>query len=116
MRNELERLAVEYGLPTCMSFLAAVLRLMFTQPRESFWGAVRTIFVALVAGNFVAKLVVEFQPNWSPTVVNSITILAAISASDLLPALLKWLRSVKDNPEELGNTLSRIVPFIGRKR
>ena len=114
MRNEFERLLLEYGIPSGMSFLAAALRLMFTHPRESFWGALRTIFVSLVFGNLAAKLVQEFYPSAPQVVANSIIILAAISASDILPAFLKWLKTVKEDPSKLGEAISAIIPWVGR--
>lgn len=100
MRNEAERLAIQWGVPIAIALIAVAVRLLFSVRRLTLLGIARSIVVGVFVGSMV-NLYLGDVSSMTDGARGAIVGVSAVLAEDLVVAMLVLGRRIRENPETI---------------
>lgn len=100
MRNESERLAVEWGIPIAIVFLAVGARMLMSTDRLTLLGIIRGVVVGLFVGCLV-NLYLSDIPTMGDGTRGALVGAAAVLAEDLVVILMRLGKYLRNRPESV---------------
>lgn len=100
MRNDAERLAVQWGIPIVLALLAVGARLLMSTDRLTLLGIVRGVVVGLFVGCAVNLYLTDISTIGDGT-RGAIVGAAAVLAEDLVVILMRVGRYLRNRPETI---------------
>lgn len=110
MRNDAERLAMEWGVPLVIAILAVGVRLVMSVERQTIGGILRGIFIGLFVGSMANLYFSDYDLGYGTK--GALIGLCVVISEDLIVALIKIGKYIRNHPEN-------VVDFIinrGRKK
>lgn len=109
MRNDAERLAVQWGVPIAIALVAVAVRLLVSANRLTLLGVFRGIVVGLFVGGMV-NLYLSDVVSMGEGTRGAIVGVSAVLAEDLVAGLLSVGKRIREKPESIFEII-----FRGRK-
>lgn len=106
MRNEAERLAIQWGVPIAIALVAVAVRLLFSVNRLTLLGIARGVTVGLFVGSMVNLYLGDVE-GMSDGTRGAIVGVSAVLAEDLIMALLAFGKRIREQPETLLEVIFR---------
>lgn len=100
VRNEAERIAIQWGLPLALVLLAVGARLLMSTDRLTLLGIVRGIVVGLFVGCLV-NLYLSDMPAIGDGARGAIVGASAVLAEDLIVIMLRVGKYLRNRPESI---------------
>lgn len=97
VRNEAEKMALEYGMPVIIAFLAICVRMAFSADKFTVIGFLRTALVGVFVGALTSMYVSEIH-GLTQGEKGALIGLAVVLAEDLIVAVLSVGKQIRDNP------------------
>lgn len=100
MRNEAERLAVQWGIPLALALLAVGARLLMSTDRLTLIGILRGVVVGLFVGCLV-NLYLSDVPTMGEGTRGALVGASAVLAEDLVVMLMRVGKYLRNRPETI---------------
>lgn len=100
MRNEAERMAVQWGIPLALALLAVGARLLMSTDRLTLLGIARGVVVGLFVGSLVNLYLSDIATLGEGT-RGALVGASAVLAEDLVVMLMKVGKYLRDRPETI---------------
>lgn len=106
VRNDAERIALQWGVPIAIALMAVAVRLLFAAKRLTLLGVARSVVVGVFVGSMV-NLYLGDMPSMSDGTRGAIVGVSAVLAEDLIIALLAFGRRIREQPDQLLDLIFR---------
>ena len=100
MRDDVERLAIQWGVPVAIALVAVAVRLLFSVRRLTLLGITRSIIVGVFVGSMVNMYLGDVS-GMTEGARGAIVGVSAVLAEDLVVAMLVLGRRIREQPETI---------------
>lgn len=101
MRNDAERLAMEWGIPLVIALLAVGVRLVMSAERQTLGAVLRGIFIGLFVGSLANLYFSDYDLGYGTQ--GALIGVCVVISEDLIVALIKIGKYIRNHPESIAD-------------